>query len=264
MIILQSNRPLRTAKKDGAEPGYTGSQGDTLKNCTACHGGTATNVSGWIKSDIPASGYIPGQTYTITTTNTEAEGTRFGFQVSPQNTKGDLLGTIVLSDNIQTKLVGKGKYITYTENGVDGQGFKTWKFQWIAPSAGTGNVTFYGAYNSNFDGHKDGDKTFLSTLTVNESGTSSVPDLSNSISKFSMYPNPCKDWLNINFDLKASSKVVIDITDINGKQVTNLLNSKESGNVSKKFNTGNLANGNYFVRVHVNDKSETYNLIVNH
>lgn len=263
MIVLQSS-VNKVMRKEGAEAGHTGSPGDSLKNCTKCHGGTATNVSGWIASDIPASGYVAGQTYNLTTTNTESEGTRFGFQVSPQNTTGNLLGTLILSDTVQTQLVGMGKYITYTANGVNGNGFKTWSFKWIAPNAGTGNVTFYGAYNSNFNGHKDGDKTFLSTLTVKESGTNSISNLASSISNFSMYPNPSKDWISINFDLKTASNLVLDIVDINGKQVALLLNEKQSGFVSKQFSTSALANGSYFVRLQVNGKAATYNLTVNH
>jgi hypothetical protein len=264
IIVLQSFGPAKLMKKDGAAPGYTGSPGDSLKNCTACHGGTAKNVAGWITSNIPATGYVAGQTYTITTTNTEAEGTRYGFEISPQNQAGDLLGTMIITDTIQTKLVGLGKYITYTENGVDGIGSKTWSFNWVAPNSGTGNVTFYGGYNSNFNGHKDGDKTFLSSLTVKESGTNFIANLTNSIANFSMYPNPSKDWLSINFDLKTASNVVIDIIDINGKQVALLLNEKQAGFVTKQFSTATLANGSYFVRLQVNDKAATYNLTVNH
>lgn len=264
VIFLESFGSKGLGKKDGAAPGYTGSPGDTLKNCTACHGGIATNVTGWITSNIPTSGYVPGETYTITTTNTEAEGTRFGFEISPQNQAGDLLGTMVITDTVQTKFVGSGKYITYTEKGVDGVGFKTWSFDWIAPNSGTGDVVFYGGYNSNFNGHKDGDKTFLSTLRVKESGTSSISKIANNNLSFSFYPNPSKDWIIINFDLKSASNLVLDIIDINGKQVTVLLNERQLGMVTKQFNTAQLANGNYFIRLQANGQIAIEKLNVNH
>ena len=263
-IILQSFIPLKITRKEGAEPGHTGSPGDGLKNCTTCHGGSAVSVNGWITSDIPASGYVAGQTYNFTTTNTESEGTRFGFQISPQNTAGDLLGVLVLNDSVQTQLVGMNKYITYTEFGVDGIGSKKWSFKWIAPKVGTGNVTFYGAYNSNFNGHKDGDKTFLSTLMVKENTTNSASNLAKSVSNFSMYPNPSKDWISINFNLKSSSDLVLDIVDISGKQVAVLINERQSGSITKQFNTSGLAAGSYFVRIQVNGKAARYNLTVSH
>jgi hypothetical protein len=264
IIVLQSFGPSKLMKKDGAAPGFTGSPGDTLKNCTSCHGGTAKNASGWITSDIPSSGYVAGKTYSITTTNTEAEGTRFGFEISPQNNAGDLLGTIVITDTVQTKLVGFGKYITYTENGVDGNGFKTWSFKWIAPNSGTGNVTFYGAYNSNFNGHKDGDKTFLSSLTVKENGTTEIANLPNEVNAFSVYPNPATDNISIRLDLKETSNLIIDVTDITGKQVAIIMHEKQSGIVTKQYSTLPLPNGNYSVRLQMNGKTLTQKLTVNH
>jgi hypothetical protein len=165
-FILFQSSIYKVMRVQGAEPGHTGSPGDG-KDCTVCHGGDATTVAGWINSNIPASGYVPGERYTITTTNNEVEGNRFGFQVSPQNVAGDLLGTLIVTDSVETQLVGDGKYMTYTENGVFGISSKTWTFDWIAPSEDVDEVTFFGAYNSNFEGHKGSNHVFLSTLKVN-------------------------------------------------------------------------------------------------
>ncbi len=77
-VIALESFVLRVARKDGTDPGYTGSPGDSLKNCTACHGGIAFPVDGWITSNIPSSGYVPGTTYTITAKNREFGATRFG------------------------------------------------------------------------------------------------------------------------------------------------------------------------------------------
>lgn len=269
VIILESFGSKGLGKKEGTEPGYTGSPGDSLKNCTACHGGTAVTVSDWITSNIPASGYTPGNTYTLTATNTELGATRFGFSVSPQALNGSLLGTLVITDTTNTKLVGNdllgnNKYVTYKAAGVPGENSRFWTFDWIAPSKGTGDVVFYGAFNSNFEGHKDGDKTFLSTLRVKESGTSSISKIANNNLSFSFYPNPSKDWININYELKTASNLVLDIIDINGKQVTVLLNERQLGIVTKQFNTAQLANGNYFIRLQANGQIAIEKLNVNH
>lgn len=264
IIMLESYTTMRVLKKDGAAPGYTGSPGDSLKNCTACHGGVAQNVNGWITSNIPADGYISGQTYTITATNTENEGTRFGFAVSPQNISGDLLGKMIITDTLQTQLVGSEKYITYTENGVDGIGIKSWSFKWIAPSKGTGEVVFYGGFNSNFNGHKGDDKTFLSTLKVKESSANSIREASKYISNFIIYPNPSNDLLNVCFEVKKANNIVLDIIDNTGKQVAIIMNEKQSGVLTKQFNTTSLPNGVYFVRINVNGKTATQKLSVAH
>lgn len=51
----------------GAPIGKTGSPGDG-SNCTGCHSGVATTSAGLITSNVPVTGYIPGNTYTITAT----------------------------------------------------------------------------------------------------------------------------------------------------------------------------------------------------
>ncbi len=93
LVLLQSFEFDGGSKrrKDGTEPGYTGSPGDSFKNCTACHGGTTQNVDGWIVSNIPSTGWVPGERYTITATNTKMGATRFGFEVSPFSKKKSLL-----------------------------------------------------------------------------------------------------------------------------------------------------------------------------
>ncbi len=263
-IVIVAFKPLRIMKKDGAAPGYTGSPGDSLKNCTACHGGKAVNVSGWITSNIPSTGYVPGQTYKITTTNTEAEGTRFGFEISPQDLSGKLLGKMIITDTVQTKLVGNEKYITYTAKGVDGSGFKTWTFDWVAPPTGSGEVIFYGGYNSNFDGHKEGDKTFLSTLSVIEFGTTKISNLTPQIGSFNVFPNPVNNVVTISLELKESAKTIIDIIDITGKQISVISSEKSIGQVTKVHNTSSLPNGIYYIRVQVNGKTIKQKISVLH
>jgi hypothetical protein len=140
---------------------YTGSPGDG-HNCSQCHGSAATTATGWITSTIPSGGYIAGQTYQVTATNNISGSGKYGFEVSPQNVSGTLLGTLAAGSG--NKLVGSGKYVTHSSSSSS---TKTWTFSWTAPAAGTGNVTFYGAFARNYSG-----PTTLSTLVVSEqSGT---------------------------------------------------------------------------------------------
>jgi hypothetical protein len=141
----------------GSPAAKTGSPGDGA-NCSECHGGTATTTAGQITSNIPASGYVPGQTYQITATNPLTGSGKMGFEVSPQNVAGTQLGTLVAGTG--SKLVGGTKYVTQSSSNSS---TNTWTFGWIAPVAGTGAVTFYGAFARNYTG-----PTTLSTLTVQE------------------------------------------------------------------------------------------------
>jgi len=144
------------AYPSGSPAGYTGSPGDT-HHCTSCHGGSATTVSGWITSDIPASGYMAGVTYNITAT---VSGTgKKGMEVSPQNIAGTQLGILTAGSN--SHLVGGTKYVTQNSSGSTSSTV-IYNFTWTAPVAGTGEVTFYGAFTVGKS------TTKLSTLVVNE------------------------------------------------------------------------------------------------
>ena len=144
------------AYPNGAPAGKTGSPGDG-SNCVSCHNGSASTVTGWITSNIPAQGYTPGTTYamTVTVTGTGAKG----FEVSPQSVTGAQLGVLIAGTG--NKLVGGTKYVTQSTAGPS-SGTKVWNFSWTAPAAGTGTVTFYGAFTVSKP------VTKLSTLMVNE------------------------------------------------------------------------------------------------
>lgn len=262
-IVLESFAPLKVMRRDGTDPGYTGSPGDSSKNCTTCHGGIATPKDGWITSNIPAEGYTPGQTYTVKATNTAMGSTRFGFEVSPQKLNGDLMGTMIITETSRTKLVGNDKYITYQSDGVDGVDSNSWTFNWVAPQIGSGEVVFYGAFNSN-PGHKGGDGTTLSTLKVKEVGTTGISMLSSKVENLMIYPNPSNDVVKLNFDLKKSSEVTIDITDLNGKRLIPVLTGKHNGNVTKEINIAGLSQGIYLMRIEIDGRIATQKINVAH
>lgn len=143
MVITISISGFNTAisNPDGAPAGKTGSPGDGGATCQAsgCHTGAPTTVANIITSNVPVTGYVPATTYTITVTVT---GTgKKGFQVSPQNTAGTLLGTLTAGTG--NKIVGT-KYVTHMS--AKNTATAVWTFQWKAPAAGTGAVTFYGAF----------------------------------------------------------------------------------------------------------------------
>lgn len=140
----------------GSPAGYTGSPGDG-QNCQVCHGGSVSNAPGWITSNIPPTGYVPGNTYTITVT-VSGVGKK-GFEVSPQNPSGTQLGVLIAGPG--TKLVGGTKYVTQATGSSSNP--KSWDFNWTAPPPGAGEVTFYGAFTVSKP------VTKLSTLVVQES-----------------------------------------------------------------------------------------------
>ena len=144
------------AYPSGAPAGYTGSPGDG-QNCKNCHGGSYATVTGWITSNIPSAGYTPGTSYTMTVT-VSGSGKK-GFEVSPQDLSGLQLGTLAAGTG--NHLVSGTKYVTQNSSGSSSSTV-SWNFTWTAPAAGTGAVTFYGAFTVGKTNTK------LSTLVVSE------------------------------------------------------------------------------------------------
>jgi hypothetical protein len=170
-----------------------------------------------ITANIPVQGYIPGQTYTITVGTEQAGINKWGFQASPQNVSGNLLGTLVNTDNIRTQLTGSGKYITHRAAGNSGSGSNSWSFDWIAPVAGTGEVTIYTSVNAaNGTGSTAGDLIFTDALTIQEDESASVGSDFSTLA-FSVYPNPAEG--NTLFINGVKSNSPYQLMDMSGRVI---------------------------------------------
>lgn len=249
----------------GSPAGYSGDPASSFQTCTSCHSGpSAINQTGWITSNVPVNGYIPGTSYTITATATRPGHSRFGFQISPQNPAGTLLGSMA-NLTAQTQINGAGKYITHTSSGTTGSGSKTWSFTWTAPPAGSGTVTFYGAFNvTNNQSNSSGDTIFTSTLAVNENVMASTAENGNEMFSYRIYPNPLSDLLNIYFSLKENAVVEISIYDLTGKQVAEVMSdSKQAGDYNISFPVNEkLRSGVYMMYSKVGASSYISKIIV--
>ena len=183
----------------GANPGYSGDPAGGNRTCIACHDGPdATSISGLITSNIPAAGYFPDSTYTITAAIKSSGHSEFGFQVSPQTSNGTFIGTLVNTDS-RTQLTGSGNnYITNTSEGTSGTDSIAWTFDWIAPAQGSGNAIMYGAFLvANANKNTKGDTTYISTLEIPEYTSVYVANISLGGQNISIYPNPAVDQITV-------------------------------------------------------------------
>lgn len=218
--------------QNGALPAHTGSPHDviTCSNGIGCHGGTATVLSDIITSNVPVTGYIAGITYTITVTVTDPAKIEFGFQISPQDNAGNLLGTIIKTDPARTHFADSAhKYLTHTTAGTAAPGHTdVWQFNWTAPGTGTGCVTFYGAFNfANSNNMATGDIIHKSTLTICENGTGIHDPVV--VTSFNAYPNPWSNYFDLTYYLQKTENVEINLLDTRGSLIVQLLNDEQSG-----------------------------------
>jgi hypothetical protein len=233
------------ANATGAPAGNTGSPGDGT-NCTSCHTGSPSTQAGLITSTVPNTGYVPGQTYTITGSITASGKTKFGFQISPQNTAGVLKGTMAITNSTNTQLVSSGKYVTHKFAGTSfPSGTATWSFDWTAPAAGSGDVTFYGSFNAtNSNSTTTGDAITLSSLVVPENLSTGIEALAASVS-VAVYPNPFVDDVFIKNSANEAAMMDVSVIDINGKVVKSVSQLKSGASV----NLQELATGVYTLRI---------------
>jgi hypothetical protein len=205
-----------------------------------------------ITSNIPAAGYIPGQTYTITVSISQAGISKFGFSISPQNISGAVLGSLVITNSAQTQLKNVGhQYVTHTTAGNAGSGSKTWSFDWIAPTVGTGAVPFYASVNaSNGNGNTSGDQIYTDVYTVEEDITTGIQPNMNDVD-FAVFPNPVEgNSAQVSFNAKASTTSRIRIMSLNGTIVNEINhNATSNGNQHAALSLENLAKGVYFVEI---------------
>lgn len=233
--------------------GRTGSPGDGGKTCATagCHNGTAADVSNVISSNIPSEGYTPGASYTITV-SVDGSGKK-GFCVSPQKEDGTLLGT--LTAGAGNAFVG-GKYITHTSAKTDASA--VWTFTWVAPAAGSGKVTFYGAFANN--------RTLVrkTAYAVEEKIASGINE-NKEFAQFSVFPNPAlaNGNIQIGFRPKVSENLKITLLDITGKELAVLMNEGvEPVYQEHGFELPSLSKGVYFIRLSGNKESITRKLLI--
>jgi hypothetical protein len=238
------------AKWPGGSPGgYTGSPGDG-KNCTQCHGGTASTELGWITSDIPIEGYIPGETYTITVSIT-GSGDK-GFEVSPQDESGNLLGTLIAGTG--THLVSGNKAVT--QNSASSANPKVWQFNWVAPEAGTGEVRFYGAFTVNKP------VTKLSTLVAQENTAVSISEAEQM--SIYVFPNPVHDRIQIKLNAIENDMVSIDLISLGGISipVCSEIEVQQGKNQLSCLLPSGLAQGSYILQIRFNNFVTTTKILV--
>jgi hypothetical protein len=213
---------------------------NTTCRTSGCHSDFALN-SGPAILDLDLggaeSGYALGSTYTVRVSLTRPGLMRGGFQFVAL-TDDDISvspGTYILTDPLRTQRIdidnphahagcdiANKVWIEHTEDGIDdvNAGTVEWEFDWEAPLADVGNITFYvAAVDANVDFDNTGDHVYATTRNSSWIFTS-VNERSGQ-GKIRIHPNPASDVIYIRTD-QGTNAVQGDhvvITDLHGKVV---------------------------------------------
>lgn len=248
----------------GSPGGKTGSPGDGGSTCTDCHAGSANTVSGWITTNIPVSGYVPGQTYTITASATHSGAQKYGFELTAEDLAANKKGTIIITDAAQTKKVNSNSAVTHTSGGTTpAGGGKTWSFDWTAPASGTGTVRFYGAFNAaNGDGNNTGDVIYLSSASVFEATTGITDNVAGSV-PVKVFPNPFADFIEVSAGTLENPVSSFRISSMDGRTVYSE-NEMITGNQEVRIDAAGFPKGVYVLSAHFsNGQKASYKLVKN-
>ena len=251
--------------QNGPNAGKSGAPGEN--SCTQCHSGTANTGLGSasITSDAPAGEYVPGETYTITSTVDQAGISKFGFQVFvARNTAGNQsLGSVTITNSAEThtKVSGAKRYVTQKTAGTSGSGTRSWSFDWTAPAAGSGDVTFYGAFNAtNGNSGTSGDDVYTTSMTLTES-TAVSADEHTEVPEARVFPTYFSETLNLEWEVPTFAPLYIRVLDINGRELYH--EKRDAAFVSQpiQLQTSGWKSGIYFVTMISGGSQSTHRVI---
>jgi hypothetical protein len=250
-LSLSSNSAGPASSGSGIRNGGPGTNG----NCGSCHSGGAGTTTMAISLKEKASGtaaggvYKPGTVYTVTLSGNNTNLAFFGFQLTatgPGNAQAGVfsnmgagkhavpLGGLQVAEHATTLPKTNGSYLA--------------EFDWTAPAAGTGTVTFYGIINGvNDDDGTGGDRASAPiNITLAElAGPTAIGDV-NPEEGWTVYPNPVTDKLHIT---AATGNYEFQVYDLAGHQVIKEQQKMTTASKGMALNVVSLKPGLYFLLV---------------
>jgi len=156
LSILLSNSGGPSANVANNAPSYN--------NCTQCHYASVNPTGGSVSiNGLPSSGYIPGESYSLTVKviGTEAHERGYGYQMASQ-VGNDNSGTFSLGSSSQNSELN-GNRVQHSTRTVSGE----WIVEWLAPSSDVGDITFSvsGVATGGTSGN-GGDQVYTAALVV--------------------------------------------------------------------------------------------------
>ena len=124
-------------------------------------------------------------------------------------------------------------------------------FNWVAPSANIGNVTFYFAgIAANNNGNENNDYVYNSSKVVTPASATGILEQSKTISEFKSYVNT-EGRIAIEFQSATADQSRINLYDMDGRMISSqLIESHSIGEVKSSISVpAELKSGNYIVSI---------------
>ena len=267
----------------GSEYGLGNITGCTVAGCHAYNADTGIKVSLELDSaGIPVTHYRAGRTYMVKitgTNNTALTLPKFGFQVScvkgttimvtPTNAgRFDTTGlpanvryTASIPSDFVCNLIEHSAPIAATTGTGDSGTTYVVSFPWIAPAAGTGSISFWGALCAvNNDSASGGDAWNTNKVIIMEHTSDLATSHTANKMRLCAFPNPVINNLNLQINNAETGIYSLQVFDMNGKNVMNENISFSAGH-STAINTSTWPPGTYHVMVSKDGNSEVLRVV---
>ena len=159
----------------------TGAPNEGTCASTGCHTGNVLNTTGGsLMLTVPET-YQPGEVYTVIVNLARAGQSKWGFQMTALDADGARAGTFAADDAVNTQVseANSKQYIKHTAAGTAGANdAHSWEFEWTAPDADMGPVTFYAAGNASNGNFNPIDDYIYTTQTESTPPVPIVADVS--------------------------------------------------------------------------------------
>jgi len=167
---------------------------------------------------------------------------------------------------IKTKTVNgvSRRSVVHKLDAGQGSGSFSFTFDWTAPSSNVGDVTFYFAGNaSNFNGDEFGDYIYTGSQLVPYNVSSGISDATKN-SSLSVYPMPVVDQFSVNYELKSTGVVNVNLYNLQGALVSKLSSKiMSSGNhTDNYFLPEQLSKGSYILSIETESKVITKKILI--
>ncbi len=241
-----------------SEGGITGRTKKTSNNGCSCHGGSTPTLDVIVTITGPDTVNV-GQTVMYSLTVSKASKTGAGLDIAVRS------GTLApVSSNIH---LSNGE-LTHNNNLPMSSGSITVQFNYTAGSSVTIDTIWANGLATNSNGQTSGDDwNWANSKRVVVRNPSAVINISGEVpGSYSLtqnYPNPFNPSTKIGFSLPKNSEVKLSVFDINGKEVSVIVNGAlNSGKYEADWNAVNLSSGIYFYTLKTADFTDTKRMIL--
>lgn len=254
---------------NGFAIGWTNSVPDGPGTCSSgggCHYGSSVIpginfTSSPVFSGIGNNTYVPGTTYEI---YLHVSGfPRWGYDcemLDGQLPTSQLAGSVSpVYNSLMHSAAVYPSSITHSQP-IASTDFAHWR--WTAPA--NGNVYIYlDCLGCGGPTTESGDNAALFTKVLTPALSSGITSNLDKQFNFKLFPTPTIDNFHLSYKLNKRCSVSINIFDINGKLVSDVLNeTKDAGEQSLNVNIENLNKGIYVVNLNIEGQNTIKKLII--